>query len=158
MGPEDLKIRIGKASSLLPLLDAVLGTGREEDVGLLWTTLFLRLRFHTFHVIASNLMLGAISAAMELAILHGSYAKGHSPLRECLIAADVSPLACFASLAALGMTSPRRASTLAGHHVQYEIKSVRMRVREEGSRIGVSNIAPRFSIDDKTLSMSILVA
>lgn len=98
---EHLKIRVGEASGLLPSFNASLGARCEQDAGLLGAGVAFGLGFRSLHVIASNLMLGAVPT-----------------LREGLVAADMPSLACLASFAALGVAPPRRTSTLADHVVE----------------------------------------
>lgn len=117
-GWEDTKIRIGKASCLLPLIDAALGPWREENAGLFGAALSLRLRPYSFHVIAFDLVLRAIPTVTALVIQQNADAMRCLPLRECFVATDVTALASLASFTALGVAPPRGPSALAGHRVR----------------------------------------
>lgn len=63
---EDLKIRIGESSSLLPSFDAVLGAGSKKNAGLLGAVLPFGFRTDALHVVAPNLMLRTVAAVTEL--------------------------------------------------------------------------------------------
>lgn len=114
-----LQIGEGKFSSLSPDVDRRLNFWRPEQIGLLRR---LRRFWHhgsgTVHVIAPNLMLGAIATMICQCARRCRGGQRALPLRECFITANVSPLTCFASFARLGMAAPRRTSTWTGHCVR----------------------------------------
>ena len=96
-----------KLSRLSPELDGGLDLRRPEQVGLLGR---LRRFWHhgswTVHVVAADLVLGAVAAGMKLAC--GALTKSCwcLPLRECFITANMPPLARLASFSGLGMAAP----------------------------------------------------
>jgi hypothetical protein len=101
------KLRERELSRLSPEFDGGLDLGRPEQVGLLGR--LRRFRHHgsrAIHVVAADLVLGAVAAGLALA--HGTQTKTCwcLPLRECFITANMPPLARLASLSRLGMAAP----------------------------------------------------
>lgn len=83
---EDLQVWIGEASRLLPLCDPILGPRCEKDAGSFRAALSFGLRLHSLHVVAHDLVLGAVEA-----------------LGEGFVAANVSPFASLAAFATFGV-------------------------------------------------------
>lgn len=63
----DTELRIGKLSSLLPLINSSVSARREDQGRLIWAVLTRHIRGKVLHVVTSNLMLGAVTAASLLA-------------------------------------------------------------------------------------------
>lgn len=105
-----------KFARLPPELDGAVNLGRPQKIGLLRG--LGRLWHHcgrTVHVVAPNLVLGAIATvAMLVWGLLGVHFE-HLPLGKRLIAANVPLLARLASLSRLGVASPRGATAGSSH-------------------------------------------
>lgn len=109
-----------KLSGLPPQLHSSFDFWSPQEIGLqrsLW-----RVGHHgggAVHVIAPNLVFGAIAAVSMSAFETCQTSFENAPLWECLITANMSPLASLAALSGLGVTAPRGASAWSSHWMSW---------------------------------------
>ncbi len=122
------QIGIREVAGLLPLLDLALCPWSNGHDSLFRAILRFGLGSNVLHIVTSDLMLGAVPAALQLACVGPHGMMNEIPLWEGLVATNVSPFARFASFPTFGVAAPGWPSTLANHQVNSVLVSPRGRL------------------------------
>jgi len=111
-----IELRVRKHASRLPRVDSFLSAWCKATHCLLRRIrLVLAIRGCALHVVASNLVLCAVSTTGVSVTSHGTVPLKSLPLRESLVTTNVSALAGLASFATFGVTATRWTSTAGCH-------------------------------------------
>lgn len=114
------ELGVWRDTGAMPFLNLHLDLGRHQQIGTAsWHGGTALRRVHV-PVVAATVVLGAITAAERVRAATSRYLGKHIPLREGLIASNMSPLAGLAPVPGLGVALAGRTTTRTGHLACYE--------------------------------------